>query len=152
MSLEEQSLRQAHLRVNTELTAIKQVLHWFEQFNGKLSAQDSMEARIALTEGFTNAVRHAHCNHPQETPIDISVTLAANQLEICIWDQGAAFDLAALLNRVEQQYPNPLEHEAHWGGTILKKLIDHYGWSIHYCCPEHPGSDRNCLRLKKQFD
>jgi serine/threonine-protein kinase RsbW len=154
-NLKEQTLiQQSHLRVKTDLSEIHQVLEWFEQFQKQYLSKDKstqvllLRARIALAEGFTNAVRHAHQNVPQDTPIDLDALLFPDQLELRIWDLGQAFNLTALLDSVEQKYPNPEEHDAHWGGTIFRKLSVEYGWNIQYCCPEVSGSDRNCLHIQ----
>jgi serine/threonine-protein kinase RsbW len=147
-------IHKSHLQVSTDLSEIHQVLEWFEQFQLQyLSKNKSTQvllfrARIALAEGFTNAVRHAHQDVPQETPIDLEVLLFPDRLDLHIWDQGSAFNLTALLDTVEQQYPNPEEHDAHWGGTIFRRLSVDYGWNIQYCCPGSLDSDRNCLQIQ----
>jgi serine/threonine-protein kinase RsbW len=150
--LEQSCIQQSHLRVKTDLNEITQVLEWFGKFDN-LCVIDRvlMYAKIALAEGFTNAVRHAHQHRHPDTPIDIYAFVFPHYLEVCIWDEGEAFDLANLMDTVEQQYPNLLEHEEHWGGTIFKKLSTDYGWKIHYRCPAAPGSDRNCLTLQIPF-
>lgn len=145
-------IHQGYLQTETDLDAIDQVLQWFEQFNREeLGAELWMQAKIVLIEGFTNAVRHAHRDLPKSTPIELEATLLTHRLEIRIWDQGKAFDLKELLDTVEQRYPDPLEHDAHWGGTIMKKLTDKYCWKIHYFCPANSETERNCLWMQKQF-
>jgi serine/threonine-protein kinase RsbW len=145
-------IRHAHLQVKTDLNEIAQVLQWFEQFKQPpLPDRFWLQGQIALIEGFTNAVRHAHQNLPQQTPIDLSVNVFAHRLEISIWDEGAAFDLQALLNQVEQRFSDPLKHEAHWGGVLMRKLKDQHGWKIHYYCPGDQAGDRNCLLMQKEF-
>ncbi len=146
---EQEYLRCIHLQVKTDLSEIDQILQWFEQLKDeKLTHEFLLRAKIALIEGFTNAVRHAHQHRPVETPIDIEVYLCAQHLEIRVWDSGPPFDLAALLNQVEQQYPNPLEHYEHWGATIFRKLSLDYGWTIHYPSVALPQGDRNCLQIQ----
>lgn len=142
----------ASLQTQSDLKSIDEVLAWFERFKqDKLQPDLWMQAKIALIEGFTNAVRHAHRDLPTTTPIDLEATLRSDALEIRIWDQGKAFDLASLLDTVEQKYPDPLEHDAHWGGTIMKKLKDKHCWKIQYVCPTQPELGRNCLWMQKQF-
>jgi serine/threonine-protein kinase RsbW len=83
-----------HLRVQTNLGDLNQVLQWFEQLNqSSIPRKVWIQCKTALAEGFTNAVRHAHQDFPIETPIDIEVSITPEQLEIRIWDLGAAFDL-----------------------------------------------------------
>ena len=145
-------IQQSYLQVKTDLDEIESVLTWFDQFKCEsLSNEFILRAKIALIEGFTNAVRHAHQQQPKETPIDIYAFLYQHWLEIHIWDSGEPFDLESLLNTVEQQYPNPVEHEEHWGGTIFRKLSQDYGWIIQYNCPAMPQGDRNCLQIQMPF-
>ena len=140
---------ESHLEISTDLSEINRVLQWFEEFEHKNLAADMLwKIRIALIEGFTNAVRHAHENKPESTPIIIDGFLYAKKLEIHIWDCGEAFDLAELINTVEKKYPNPEEHDAHWGGTIFRKLTLEHGWVIHYQCSKNSEADRNCLTLQ----
>lgn len=137
------------LIVQTDLSAIPQVLSWFEAFQqAPVSQVVWLQGQIALVEGFTNAVRHAHAQFPKQTPIAIEAGTYPNRLEIRVWDQGSPFDLAALIDRVEQDYPNPLEHEAHWGATLFKKLKDQHNWNIEYRCAREA---QNCLNLTKFY-
>jgi serine/threonine-protein kinase RsbW len=145
-------IHQSQLRTVTDIHEIEQVLRWFEQFHRtEFSPEVWMQAKIVLIEGFTNAVRHAHHRFPMATPIELEAHLFDSCIEIRIWDQGMPFDLDALLNSVEERYPDPLEHEAHWGGTIMKKLTDKYRWNIQYFCSADAGQARNCLWMQKQF-
>ncbi|MBD1854115.1 MULTISPECIES: ATP-binding protein [Leptolyngbya] len=138
------------LMMQSDLTAISQILHWFEQFRlPPLSQAAWLQGQIALVEGFTNAVRHAHTNLPLHTIIQLEAGLYFDRLEIRIWDQGSPFDLERLLNRVEQDYPNPLEHSEHWGGTLFKKLRDQHQWEIEY---HYLKEGVNCLCLVKKCD
>jgi serine/threonine-protein kinase RsbW len=142
-------VQQSHLQVKTDLNEISLILDWFEQFQESYTSREFiLRARIALVEGFTNAVRHAHYQRSPDTPIDIYLFLFAHQLEIHIWDSGAAFDLIALLNTVEQQYPDPAKHHAHWGATIFRRLSVEYGWTIDYVRSVRPSGDRNCLQIQ----
>ncbi|MDL5055187.1 anti-sigma regulatory factor [Oscillatoria laete-virens NRMC-F 0139] len=91
-------LQQAYLTVKSDLSLLNQVQEWFEQF-----WEDNLQERVwpenqlyrlqlALAEGFTNAVRHAHHNLSPETPIDLELTLWEDRLEIRIWDRGQPFN------------------------------------------------------------
>ncbi len=146
-------MHQASLQVDTNLAAMPQVLAWFEQFHAFALAPDLwMQAKLALVEGFTNAVRHAHGNLPAHTPIDLNVKIFPHRLEITIWDQGPAFDLEALFESVGREHRDPLARDAHWGGVLLKKLRDRHGWYIRYLCPAHSLGDRNCLLIQKELN
>lgn len=137
------------LIVQTDLTVIPQVLSWFEAFQqSPVSQVVWLQGQIALVEGFTNAVRHAHAQLSKHTPIEIEAGIYPNRIEIRVWDQGSPFDLTELIDRVEQDYPNPLEHEAHWGAALFKKLRDQHSWNVEYCCP---GEGQNCLSLAKFY-
>jgi serine/threonine-protein kinase RsbW len=86
------------LLVNTDVSGLTKVLGWFEQLKDLSLPQEAWWAcQLALAEGFTNAVRHAHKNLPVETPIQLEVTVFARRLELRIWDCGQAFDLNAKL-------------------------------------------------------
>ncbi|BAS58862.1 MULTISPECIES: ATP-binding protein [Leptolyngbya] len=138
------------LMMQSDLTAIAQILRWFEQFRRPpLSQAAWLQGQIALVEGFTNAVRHAHTALPLHTLIQLEAGLYPDHLEIRIWDQGSPFDLEDLLDQVEQEYPNPLEHSEHWGGTLFKKLRDQHQWEIEYHCVRERV---NCLCLVKKCD
>lgn len=145
-------MHQASLQVDTNLETMPQVLAWFEQFHQFARTPDLwMQAKVALVEGFTNAVRHAHENLPAQTPIDLNVKILPHGLEIAIWDQGPAFDLEALLECVGREHGDPLARDAHWGAVLLKKLRDQHDWQIHYLCPASPLNARNCLLIQKEF-
>ena len=93
-----QEVKQYHLQVKTELEALKEVLQWFEGLVFPLVPQKmGWQCEVALVEAFTNAVRHAHRNLPENTPIDLEIELLPNFLEMRIWDRGQPFDLKAKL-------------------------------------------------------
>ena len=81
------------LRVDTTLDALGEVLTWFEAFrNAGIPDPIWTECQLALAEGFTNAVRHAHRALPESTPIDIGRNLIHGsdgvetaQREIALW-------------------------------------------------------------------
>jgi serine/threonine-protein kinase RsbW len=148
-SLESDPIFQSHLQTTTNLNETSRVLNWFKQFEDKPVKRDCLlKVKLALVEGFTNAVRHAHQYKPESTPVDIDAVLFSNRLEIRIWDSGQAFDLAALIATVEQQYPDPHNHDAHWGATIFRKLSLEDGWTIEYHCPGVPQGQQNCLEMQ----
>ena len=81
------------LQVNTDLNALTKVLEWFEQLkNLSLPNEVWWNFQLALAEGFTNAVRHAHKNLPVETPVQLEIIVFNGRLELKVWDCGPYFD------------------------------------------------------------
>ncbi|MBV8882376.1 MAG: anti-sigma regulatory factor [Chroococcidiopsidaceae cyanobacterium CP_BM_RX_35] len=136
-------LQQDHLRVKSDLTVLNQVQQWFKRFCSRYSIQFSWSENqlyrlnLALAEGFTNAVRHAHHALPPETTIDIDLTLWTDRLEIRIWDQGKPFNPDAL----EEPAPGTLQ-EGGYGWFLLRRLADHVVY-------ERGADGRNCLVIVK---
>ncbi len=137
-------LKQYHLQVKTELEALKEVLQWFEGLVFPLVPQRiGWQCEVALVEAFTNAVRHAHQNLPETTPIDLEVKLSPNFLEMRIWDRGQPFDFQAKLRKGEQNV-DCIEKEGGRGLQFIKKLTD----ELQYLnLPNH----RNCLVMRKKY-
>lgn len=102
-----------------------------------------MECQLALAEGFTNAVRHAHHALPESTPIDIELLLAPQGLELRIWDHGQEFDL----EEFAQQLPAELDTESEGGRGILlmKALTSRLSYT-------RQADGRNCLLISKRFN
>ncbi|MEW6496654.1 MAG: ATP-binding protein [Cyanobacteriota bacterium] len=91
-------LHNIHLTVNTDLQAVSQVLDWYEQLNDLPIPPDVVrQGQLALIEGFTNAVRHAHKGMPLETPIKLEIRVFEKRLEMRVWDYGKPFDLHSKL-------------------------------------------------------
>ena len=136
-------LEQDHLTVQSDLNVLNQVQQWFEQFClqriSQLSWSESQlyPLNLALAEGFTNAVRHAHHGLPLETTIDIDLSLWADRLEIRIWDQGEPFNPDAL----EEPQPGTLQ-EGGYGWFLLRRLADRVVY-------ERGSDGRNCLLIVK---
>lgn len=140
----EKPLKQSNLRVETDLNAVAEVLQWFEQFSSKLlPEQFCWQSQIALVEGFTNAVRHAHQHLPKTTVIELELKLFKNYLEIRIWDWGKPFDLPAKLNALCQEKSDPLEKEGGRGLIFIHQLTDEL-------CYQRFSDQRNCLLMRKQ--
>lgn len=94
-------LQNIKLKVKTELNAVNQVLQWFEQLESlPIPKRDFWECQLALVEGFTNAVRHAHKGMSLESPIELEVIVCNNHLEMRVWDYGPPFDLKAKLREM----------------------------------------------------
>ena len=136
--------KQYHLQVKTELEALKEVLQWFEALVFPLVPQKiGWQCEVALVEAFTNAVRHAHQDLPETTPIDLEVELLPNSLEMRIWDRGQPFDIQAKLRKGEKE-ANSMEKEGGRGLQFIKKLTD----ELQYL---NLPNRRNCLVMRKHY-
>ena len=126
------------LKVNSDLTALDKVQAWFQNFYQtycqqiSLSKQQYYRLNLALAEGFTNAVRHAHRDKPPETPIELELGIEDDRLEIRIWDYGAPFNPDAV------KEPEPGTLKLHWGWFLLRRLADRVTY-------DRDSDDRNCL-------
>ncbi|MEL7510463.1 MAG: ATP-binding protein, partial [Cyanobacteria bacterium J06554_1] len=89
-------LKQDQLIVQSKLEDLTQVQQWFDVFcsASQLPWLEAVfdQVNLALAEGFTNAVRHAHSHLPTDTPIEIDLLLWQEKLEVQIWDMGEPFD------------------------------------------------------------
>ncbi len=142
---QERELQHFHLRVKTELEALKDVLQWFETvIFPSLPQKTGWQCEVALIEAFTNAVRHAHCDLPNTTPIDLEVKLFTNFLEMRIWDRGKPFDLKAKLKANSDIGSSPLEKEGGRGLQFMKRLTD----ELQYL---NLPNRRNCLLMRKKY-
>ncbi|UNU26003.1 ATP-binding protein [Microcoleus vaginatus] len=93
-----QHFHKINLQVNTDIKAVAQVLSWVEQLDPlPLPLVVLHQCKLAVIEGFTNAVRHAHKNLPLETPIELEIRIFNEHLEVKIWDWGEPFDIQAKL-------------------------------------------------------
>ncbi len=141
---DEQPLRKSRLLLQTDLNDLRQVLGWFEQFNlPPLPPYLWGQCQLALTEGFTNAVRHAHRDLPQATLIALEVMVFAERIEMRIWDKGQAFDLQAKLKSVLENPPG-LESTDGRGLLWMHQLAD----ELRY---ERLPDERNCLLMRKKI-
>jgi serine/threonine-protein kinase RsbW len=138
-----QPIYKDHLQVNTDLNALTLVLAWFDQFNcPPVSYQTWLECQLALVEGFTNAVRHAHQGQPIELLIDIEVALFSEWLEMRVWDYGEPFNLTQKLTALPQQ--TDLDAEGGRGLKLMQRIAD----SLSYTRTE---DNRNCLLIVKRY-
>ncbi|MEB3180180.1 MAG: anti-sigma regulatory factor [Nostocaceae cyanobacterium] len=133
-----------HLTVKSELKLLNQVQQWFEQFclqhMSYLHWSDDLllyRLNLALAEGFTNAVRHAHHALPPETTIDIHIALWVDRIEIRIWDWGKPFDPDSL----KEPEPGTLQVGG-YGWFLLRRLVDRVTY-------ERYPNGRNCLLIQK---
>ncbi|XZO00442.1 MAG: ATP-binding protein [Microcoleus sp.] len=94
--LDDLPVRTLNLQVNTDLNHVTKVFELFEQLQDlSLPSETWYVLQLAVVEGFTNAVRHAHKNLPVETPIQLEVMVFNRRLEFRILDCGVYFDLDA---------------------------------------------------------
>lgn len=136
-------LQSIKIEVPSDLKALDQVLLQFNQiYQEFIPFRDWLQCRLALAEGFTNAVKHAHKNLPSDLPIKIEVLLQETAMEIKIWDYGSAFDLHGFITETSKKH-------ADWLGSgrgipILNKIssyLDYYRTEQH----------QNCLVIIKKF-
>lgn len=136
-------LQKSSLQVKTDLAELKQVLVWFNQVVGiSLPRLILIQCQTLLAEGFTNAVRHAHCHQTPDTPIDLEVTLTETCLEIRIWDYGLPFDLAAAVNRETDSVD--VFASGGRGLKLLKQMSD----DVQY---QRISTQQNCLLIIKNY-
>jgi serine/threonine-protein kinase RsbW len=135
--------RHEHLQVASRLDVVGQVQSWFQEVCRSLDDDSAWVAHhsdcltLALTEGFTNAVRHAHAHLPPDTDIDIDLALCCDQLEIRIWDHGDPFNPEVLPE------PQPGELlDSGYGWFLLRRLAD----KVTY---RRLQDGRNCLSIVK---
>ncbi|MGB5636699.1 MAG: ATP-binding protein [Waterburya sp.] len=136
-------LQSIKIEVPSDLKALDQVLLQFNEiYQNSIPLQDWLQCRLALAEGFTNAVRHAHKNLPPDIPIRIEVLLKETGMEIKIWDYGSAFDLHGFISETSQKHDNWLASGR--GIPILNKIsnrLDYY----------RTEQQQNCLLIIKEF-
>ncbi|CAA9374258.1 putative anti-sigma regulatory factor, serine/threonine protein kinase [uncultured Microcoleus sp.] len=138
-----QVLKKADLQVNTGLSALDRVLSWFAQlYEQRIPTSVWIRCQLALAEGFTNAVRHAHEGLPPDLPVEIEVVVCTESVEIKIWDSGAAFDLEQKIKYMSQK----IDTEAS-GGRGLKLMKD-IADSLSYT---RTADGRNCLSIVKNY-
>jgi serine/threonine-protein kinase RsbW len=116
-------LKQDCLTVQSQLELLSEVQQWFQSFcatSGLAWLERVFNSlNLALAEGFTNAVRHAHENLPVDTPISIDLALWCDRIELRIWDHGQPFDP----NRIPEPQPGTL-CEGGYGWFLLRRLAD----------------------------
>jgi serine/threonine-protein kinase RsbW len=136
-------IKQSRLQVQTDSKTLTEVLRWFEQFNQPPLSYDLWwQSQLVLTEGFTNAIRHAHQHLPPTTTIDIEVIVFSYYLEIRIWDRGGPFNLEEKLQSICQEEYDPLEKEGGRGLLWMKQLTDELSYL-------RLADQRNCLVMRK---
>ncbi|KPQ33766.1 MAG: serine/threonine-protein kinase RsbW [Phormidesmis priestleyi Ana] len=154
-------LKRAQLSVSSRLEELSTVQQWFHTQIAILAAQAPWineqfdQLNLALAEGFTNAVRHAHTGLPSSTPVEIELLVELQQIEIRIFDQGDRFDP----NSLQEPQPGSLR-EGGYGWFLLRRLADQvtYEYIGDYTETDKkekeersfsPKRQRNCLRIVK---
>lgn len=145
--------RRSHLAVASDLAAMDAVLGWFEGIpHADVPSLLWLQAQMALVEGFTNAVRHAHADLDPPPDVLLSVDLSDDDFRLDVMDHGQPFDFESALAQLEAEAKgiehDPLAREAHWGLFLLMKLRRDHGWTITYRRQEN---DLNCLCLRHPF-
>lgn len=121
---------------------LKQVLAWFEGFKTTLPYDVWLQCQLALVEGVTNAIRHAHRGLPPETPVEVEVTLESDSINIRIWDCGPGFNLIdALKHKIATT-----NHDSAGGRGL--RIIDQVADRVSY---EALPDQRNCLHIYKRY-
>jgi serine/threonine-protein kinase RsbW len=131
------------LTIPSDLQELDRVLGSFEQvYQPWIPKKDWLQCQLALAEGFTNAVRHAHKEVSPQIPINIEITLSYTKMELRIWDHGSPFDLEAFLQKNSAKENRWLGHGQ--GLSILKQIADHLSYT-------RSRDHRNCLLIIKHF-
>jgi serine/threonine-protein kinase RsbW len=146
-------LQHYHIQVNSDIYALSRLQEWFQQFQNLLPSPIWMQCNLVLVEVFTNVVSYAHAGLPEETPIDIEITIdkISMFLELRIWDYGEPFDLQAEVERVTREAQKNQDFESvddiPTGGRglfIAQTVAD----QIRY---ETMADSRNCFVMTKYF-
>lgn len=143
-------IKQKALTVESNLSQLPIVVEWFTQFKQSVLPHERwLQANMALIEGFTNAVRHAHHSLRTAPPISLEAGLSSELFWFEIWDRGSPYNLDEALDHLQNQLKSPdfdpIAREKQWGSVIFLKLIHQYGWSIQYL---RHADTMNCLRAQ----
>ena len=145
---------ETELTVKSDLDLLPQVVTWFEQFNiPTFPSQQWQQANLALIEGFTNAVRHAHGSQHAHVPLSLKASLSEELFWLEIWDQGAPYDFDRAMGALNQTLNavdfDPLEREKKWGSVIFLRLVQKFHWQIQY---SRYHESQNCFRAEVDLD
>lgn len=137
-------VRDNRLQVRSSLEELSNVLDWFSNlYQSQIPRDVFIQCQTMLAEAFTNAVRHAHYNRSEDTPIEIEADFDGSQLEIRVWDWGAEFNLE---HRIKNN-STKVDPEATGGRGI--QLISCMADSLTY---QRMVDNRNCLRMVKRCE
>jgi serine/threonine-protein kinase RsbW len=139
-------LKRVKLEVKNELEALPKVLQWFEKnVHSFFPEKFCWEAQVALAEGFTNAVRHAHRHLSRNLIIPLELTIFADHLEIKIWDFGQPFNFDEKLQLLREKNRDSWEREGGRGLDFMAKLTN----EVQYI---RVNNQQNCLIMRKFID
>jgi serine/threonine-protein kinase RsbW len=130
----------------SSLEATQSLLDWFErQQPAGLDPLLWIQAKTALVEGFTNAVRHAHGPLVPPPSVKVSLSLTPTHLQLHIHDQGVPFDITNAWANVAR---TP-DQDSNWGLIMLCRLHRDFGWLIRY---DHLPNGGNRLVMKRALN
>ena len=136
-------LRENTFKVNSDLKALDEVFGYFDDINQPwIPKKEWLQCQLALAEGFTNAVRHAHKDISGDVFVEIEMKLTSESLEMRIWDFGPFFDLQAFLEANAHKDNRFAGHRQ--GLPILQKIAAQLSY-------ERKHDERNCLLIIKKF-
>jgi serine/threonine-protein kinase RsbW len=136
-------LQTISFQVKSDVTCLEEVLSKLEKIKQDwIEPKDWLQCQLALAEGFTNAVRHAHKELPADIEIEIAITLSNSNITIKIWDYGAGFDLNQEEKSLAQQNQELLSGGR--GIAILKRITDKLSYA-------RCNNNRNCLIIYKEL-
>jgi len=139
----EKTMKKIEMQTETDLKALAMVLQWYDQLSHlPIPKRVWMECQLALAEGFTNAVRHAHKDLPPSTMIELEVKVFGDRLRMKIWDCGKPFDFQAQLRKSLEA--SELEKEGGQGMLLLQRIADKLSYN-------RTDDGRNCLAIVKHF-
>ena len=135
--------QESYIKVPTDLKALADVLAWFDQFQAPVMPHMAwLECQLALAEGFTNAVRHAHSDKSEETLIEIKAHVTENQIDLRIWDHGPGFEFERYLAKASEMVDKHAEGGRGLG--LIKQIAD----VLEYVTES---DHRNCLHIIKRY-
>lgn len=138
--------KRTHLTVRSEISVLEKVQDWFRQFCLPNLSQDFWlkqqldPLHLVLTEGVSNAVRHAHQELPADTEIDIDLALWEDRMEIRVWDHGEPFDPSSI-----EEPELGVPRLGGYGWFLMRRLSDQVSY-------ERWQDGRNCLVIVKNAD
>jgi serine/threonine-protein kinase RsbW len=134
---------QLSFQVESKLTHLEEVLSNFESLKRQwIPSKVWLQCQLALAEGFTNAVRHAHGDKPSDTPIKIQINLNSEEIIIRIWDYGKYFQLDDIcLCEDENSQRDGIGGR---GIRIMQQIANELSY-------ERFPDSRNCLVIKKNI-
>jgi serine/threonine-protein kinase RsbW len=137
-------LKNIYFQIPSDLKALDRVLSNFNQLDRNwIPKLVWLQCQLALAEGFTNAVRHAHKNLATDLLIAIEITLLEKSIEIRIWDYGQPFDIEAFIR--DERNDSRRRIDGGRGIFILHRIADYLSYV-------RTDARRNCLLIVKTFE